>query len=115
MPLIPQVGRNKFSIRFIFILISILLWVGILLHLFPIWWILRTSLGPAIDTFKVPPSLFPSRLTIGAYTFFLHIPSQFERVGFQPLAIYLKNSAIITGGVMLTQVFFTATIAYALS
>ena len=115
MALIPKVGRNKFSIRFVFIAISIFLWLGIILHFFPIWWMLSTSFSSAIDSFKFPPALFPAKPTIKAYTFFFHIPSDTAVRRLNSMSLYLKNSAIMTGGIMVTQIFFTATIGYALS
>jgi len=116
MALIPKVGRNKFSIRFVFITISIFLWLGIALHFFPIWWMLSTSFSSAIDSFKFPPPLFPAKPTIKAYIFFLHIPSDTAVANYiLPMSLYLKNSAIMTGAIMASQIFFTATIGYALS
>jgi len=114
MALIPRVGRNKFSIRFLFITISIFLWLGIILHFFPIWWMLSTSFSSAIDSFKFPPALFPAKPTIKAYTFFFHLPAEVSGY-LLPMSLYLKNSAIMTGAIMVTQIFFTATIGYALS
>jgi len=64
MSLIPKVGRNTFKIRFILTVIALFLWIGVFLHLFPVWYMFITSIKPYEETFKFPPTLWPKYPTL---------------------------------------------------
>ena len=67
MPIIPTVGRTKGFYRNIFIAITAILWIGVILHLFPVYWALKSSITPNHEIFTVVPRLFPSRVTFLPY------------------------------------------------
>jgi len=67
MPLIPQVGRETRKIRLLLISINIILWLGIALHLFPVWWMFTTSLKTSREVYVFPPTLWPRYPTFLAY------------------------------------------------
>jgi len=115
MPLIPQVGREHFKIRTLLISISIFLWIGILLHLFPVWWMFTTSIKPSYEIFKFPPTLWPKQPTFICYKIFFALASRVGEAFGQPMYVYFKNSCIMTGAILITQIPICALSAYALS
>jgi len=121
MPLIPKVGRNFFKIRFLLIGITVFLWLGIALHLFPVWWMVITSLKPTREVYEMPPTLWTNRPTLSSYKLFLILAGgrfptlrvgQFVRF---PFYVYLKNSLIMTGAIMAIQIPLCALLGYSLS
>ena len=71
---------------------------------FPFIWVLFTSLkGPGDAIYSVPPQLIPHDFTIANYV----------RVWNQlPIAHFFLNSVIVTGVVVVVNLFFTALAAY---
>ncbi len=115
MPLIPKVGRKKLKVRFTTGVIIGVLWLGIALHLFPVWWMFTTSIKSAYEIFKFPPSLWPENPTFIAYKLFFYLSTGgWENVS-EPIYVYMKNSVIISGAIMAIQVPITALIAYSIS
>jgi len=115
MPLIPKTGRNKPKIKALLIGISAILWLGIFLHLFPVWWMFVTSIKPEREVFMFPPSLWPKTPTFAIYKMMFYLtyggwgPVQY------PFYVYFKNSAIMTGSIVIIQVCITSLVAYSLS
>ena len=111
--LIPKIGRKKRSVRIILIGITTFLWLGVVLHLFPFYWAIAVSVTPPADAYKLPPDFFPSHPDFLVYksifsdTFTLFMPF--------PLWVYIKNSFIMTGGIMAIQIPLMALVAYSLS
>jgi len=113
MPLIPKVGRNSFKIRFLFIGITFFLWLGVALHLFPVWWMFITSIKPTREVYQFPPTLWPKNPTFNSYKLFFLIA---KGSGIEyPFYVYLKNSIIMTGTIMIIQVPLCALLGYSLS
>jgi len=114
MPLIPEISRKHGKYKIVFIFISTFLWLGVFLHLFPVWWMFSTSIKSYAEVFVFPPKLWPEHPSFAAYKLFF-ILSEAWGVFKHPAYIYFKNSVIMTGITMLIQVPGTALVAYALS
>jgi len=112
MPLIAKVGRKKWKVKFLFIGITIFLWLGVVIHLFPVWWIFSSSLKGNVEIFAFPPTFFPHTPYWGVYKLLIKGASKLLPY---PLWIYIKNSVILVVGVILLQVPLSAIIAYTLS
>jgi len=120
MPLIPKVGRNSFKIRFLLIGITVFLWLGVALHLFPVWWMVITSVKPTREVYQFPPSLWPKNPSLICYKLFFHLAQEFDltSMGYRlrfPFYVYLKNSLIMTGTIMIIQIPLCALLGYSLS
>ncbi len=74
------------------------------LFLFPFYWMVTTSFKPYLETLKFPPTLWPQDFTFEGY---IHV--------FQELDIlsYIKNTLIVTGTVIVIQLFVNVPAAYA--
>lgn len=116
MPLVPKVGRKKWKIKFILIGITSLMWIGVALHLFPVWWAFVLSISPAWEAYEIPPPLFPRHPTFMVYKYWLftgEVSGQiFKQYSF---LIYLKNSVILAAGTIAIQIPIIALAAYSLS
>jgi len=115
MPLIPQVGRKKIKLRLLLGAIIGILWLGIILHLFPVYWMAITSIKPYHELMKMPPTWFVHKPTLYVWRL---IFSPFRVPGLTTgnwILVPLKNSLILTLGIMVIQVPATAFVAYALS
>ena len=115
MPLITEVGRRNLRIRIFFLAISAFLWMGVLLHLFPIWWMLTTSIKSAGEIFQFPPSLWPRSPNLASYKLFFVLSAGDYGPLIRPVYVYLKNSCIITAGILAIQIPVTSLLAYAVS
>jgi len=115
MPLISKVGRKKLKIRLLFISISVFLWLGIFLHLFPVWWMFTTSIKPEGEVFQFPPSLWPHNPSFVCYKLFFILSAGGYGALIYPVSTYLKNSIIMTVGVLAIQIPVTSLLAYAVS
>ncbi len=113
MPLLPAVGRRRGGrTRRALYLIFGILWFGVLLHLFPVYWMLVSSLEGNIQAFHNPLSFWPNpaywvygELLRGVFTSLLPLP----------VWIYARNSAVLSVGVLLTQIPVSIMAAYAIS
>lgn len=120
MPLIAKVGRRRFKVRLLIGAITSILWIGVALHLFPVWWMFTTSLKPAREIFEFPPSLWPKSPSFICYKLIFELSAGTWaggniRVLDYPIYVYIKNSIIMAGGIMCLQIPFTALMGYALS
>ncbi|MBP7494412.1 MAG: carbohydrate ABC transporter permease [Spirochaetales bacterium] len=75
--------------------------------LFPIYWMLATSLKENIDVFKVPPDLFPINPTVNSY-------KMLEK-GYTPISTFFINSVITSLGTVAISLAFSVLAGYALS
>jgi len=120
MPLIPQVGRRRLRVRLALLAIAAFLWLGVLLHLFPVAWMASASLKPTREIFEQPFRLWPEEPTVASYrllfttvlTSGLNIDTTVFRF---PLWVYLQNSVVIAALTVLLQIPVTAMAAYAVS
>ena len=114
MPLIAEVGKSKLRVRFLLIGIAAFLWIGVILHLYPIWWAVNTSITPYEELFFFPPPLLPYHPTLSIWKI-LFSGSHIGSYMFYPIWVYFKNSVIIVGGTMILQVPICALVGYSLS
>ena len=115
MPLISKVGRRKLKVRLTIGIITGILWLGVLLHLFPVWWMFTTSIKLSGEVFIFPPTLWPHQPTFICYKLFFTLGNEiWEKLDY-PIYVYFKNSCIITLGVIALQIPITALTAYSIS
>src|SRR5260221_10693457 len=108
MPLIPQVGRKRGKVRVLIFSITAFLWLGVLLHLFPVAWMVSASLKPTHEIFEQPFNLIPKHPTTGSYRLLLttvqdNNTSLNVDVFKYPLQVYLRNSLLIAVLTVLLQ------------
>ena len=120
MPLISEIGRRNFRVRTLLLTITGFLWLGVVLHLFPVWFAGVTSIKSTWELSKMPPTLWPQKPTLLPYTIIINIEKLQQAGGiipgtFLPGWVYLKNSFIFVGAIMAIQIPITAFAAYALS
>lgn len=113
MPLIAKTGRNKIRVRVILIAITVVLWWGIFLHLFSVWWMFTGSLKTMVEIYTLPPTLWPKDPNWSIYPKIL--TSITSGVFPDPVWVYIKNSVIMSGGIMSIQIPISALAAYSLS
>ena len=77
-----------------------------LLILFPILWMISSSLQPTSDLFAIPPTLFPNPVSIAGYEMALSRPSFVSAI---------TNSLIVAIGSTVITLFLTLHGAYALA
>ena len=77
------------------------------LYLFPVYWMVATSLKSSHDTFATPPKLLPIPIDFTAYAE--------EVVGNPVLISVIANSLIISIGTMVLTLLLAAPAAYALA
>src|SRR5688500_1906731 len=111
MPQIPLVGRNRPRTRLLLFGIAAFLWLGVLLHLFPVAWMISASFKPTREIFERPFDLIPEKPTSGPYQLLLKsVVPQYGSVGLDttvfryPLWTYLQNSLIIAFFTVLLQI-----------
>jgi len=110
--LIPKVGRNKFKVRLAIWGITAFLWLGVGLHLWPVYWMFTSSLKTTEEIFTFPPTLFPKNPNFYVYKYII---KGLDRTAQYPTIIYIKNSIIITTVSLAIQIPVCALAAYALS
>jgi len=116
MPLISKVGRRHKKVRLALFLITGVLWLGVGIHLFPVYFSFISSIKPFWELEKMPPSLWTKNPTWYPWkVLFLPklIPGYYTH--FKPVWVYIKNSFILCGGVMALQIPITALAAYSVS
>jgi len=133
MGLVPEVGKRKLKGRLVLISIGLFLWLGVFLHLFPVYWMVTASLKDTVEMFRLPPTLYPHRPNFYIYKVLFQIfsplktaakqasgvgawgdPHQWDWLRF-PFYVYIKNSLILTFGTMILQVPICALAAYTIS
>lgn len=120
MPLIPAVGRNRRKTRLTLFAIAAFLWLGVLLHLFPVAWMVSASFKPTREIFDQPFRLIPKHPSIASYKLLTTAVNagayNLDTSVFQyPLKVYFENSLILASLTVLLQIPVTAMAAYAVS
>ncbi|OGJ90945.1 MAG: hypothetical protein A2268_09905 [Candidatus Raymondbacteria bacterium RifOxyA12_full_50_37] len=120
MPLIPQIGRNHIRIRTLVIGISLFLWAGIIMHLFPFWWMLATSFKATAEVYSNPAGFFPKEVSFASYKLLFGTLTGSKALAagsiFQyPMTLYIKNSLILSFTTIAIQIPATLLLAYACS
>lgn len=114
MPLFPEVGRTQPRLRLTWWLLVGFLLLGILLHLFPFYFMIITSFKEAREIFATPPTWWPQNFTTAAWTLVARIASgDVANVLPHPFWVYFKNSLILTFGTLLISLPVTSLAAYA--
>jgi len=114
MPLINEVGKKYWKVRILLVVITVLLWIGVGLHLFPVYWAFITSIKTRYETYSFPPTWWPHKISFASYTILFKASSLYKIMNY-PLLTYLKNTLIIVGTIMAIQIPVCALVAYALS
>jgi multiple sugar transport system permease protein len=79
----------------------------VVVYLFPVYWMLATSLKASADIFAVPPQLVPSPIDAGSYSDAVAGNSYLLRA--------IVNSTVIAGGTVALTLLLAAPAAYALA
>ncbi|MFJ7974511.1 carbohydrate ABC transporter permease [Peribacillus sp. NPDC096379] len=90
--------------QYLLLLIAIIFTI---IFLFPIYWMITTSIKPIQDVFATPPMIIPEKIQFDAY-----VKNLIED---QSLLPYLKNSFIIATGTALFTLLIALPCAYALA
>lgn len=113
MPLLPVVGRRRGArTRRALYAIFAILWVGVVLHLFPVYWMLVSSVEGDVQNFRNPLSFWPHPAYPQVYGLLIRGASQLLPL---PLGVYLRNSVLLALGVLCTQIPISILAAYAVS
>lgn len=96
---------RKYTIKQYMLLLAAIVITGV--FLFPIYWMITTSIKPIQDIFSTPPIIIPKVIQFDAY-----IKNLIED---QSLLPYLKNSFIIATGTVLLTLLIALPSAYALA
>lgn len=119
MAIFPQVGRNQPRLRIAWWLLVLFLCLGVLLHLFPFYFMMVTLITPAQDTLKMPPQFIPQSPTLAAWRLVFEVTSQssssrvVRELIKEPFSVYLMNSLFMTFMTLLLSLPVTALAAYA--
>lgn len=116
---VPSASRERNPIPWGKILAWIVLLLLMLITLFPIWIVIKTSLSEQRSLFTNASSLLPANPTLFNFRRALGLVSLDEiaavggSVGTLNFPLFLRNSVIFTGIVVIFQSFFSAMAAYA--
>ena len=115
MSLIPNVGRKNIKFRLTIGLITGVLWLGVILHLFPVYWMITTSIKPYRELMTMPPTWFVREPTLYVWKLIFSPFHIADLTTGNWILVPLKNSLIITAGIIAIQIPVTALVAYTLS
>jgi ABC-type glycerol-3-phosphate transport system permease component len=117
MPLIPHVGRKKLSVRLQLLAVAAVLWLGVAIHCFPIWYMLASSLKTTEEILNSPMGLVPEEPTTASYKLLFRTLSnvQESQLFRYPMSTYFKNSIVLTFSTMALQLPVIVLLAYAVS
>jgi len=87
------------------VLVYALLILGTLVTLVPFIWILATSLKPASEIVRMPPTFFPENWTLNSYMTIFNDPKI-------PLARFYLNSALVAIGRVIITLFLSSLVGY---
>jgi ABC-type glycerol-3-phosphate transport system permease component len=119
MSLFPKVGRNQPALRLSWNLIVVVLVLGVILHLFPFYYMLSVSITPAQELLSPTPVLFPQQPTLAAWRLVVELVSAnsmnttLRDLWRVPFGVHLQNSLIMTFGTLLISLPITSLAAYA--
>jgi multiple sugar transport system permease protein len=77
------------------------------LYLFPIYWMIISSMKTTTEIFAVPPTFFPNEITFESYATIFSPQNQFQK--------YILNSIIISVSTMLLTILLCTPAAYGLA
>ncbi|SEE94225.1 carbohydrate ABC transporter permease [Ruania alba] len=86
------------------------IWIGLIaavfFALFPVYWMVLTSITPRDEVFQFPPRFFPTSVTLEHYQSFFQTPQ---------LLVYLGNSVLVSVATAVGTVAVASLAAYSLS
>ncbi len=104
--LIGDQDLKKPAIKVVYGIMIALLVVVAVATLFPLLWVLISSVKSSAEIFRVPPTLWPETFHWGTY---LNVWSKFNFMR------YFKNTIVLIAGIWLVQLSVTTLAAYSLS
>jgi ABC-type glycerol-3-phosphate transport system permease component len=119
MSLFPKVGRKQPSVRFAWRATVALLILGVVLHLFPFYYMLVLSITPARETLSPTLRFFPEEPTLSAWRLVFDIATRTSMdtnvrdLMRYPLYVYFFNSLFMTLTTLLISLPVTSLAAYA--
>jgi multiple sugar transport system permease protein len=119
MALFPKVGRNQPGLRISWWTLVIFLCVGVVLHLFPFFYMISLSLTPAAETMSTPPVIWPREPTTAAWQLVFDLTTRgslntvARNLMQHPFYIYFGNSLLMTLGTLAISLPITSLAAYA--
>ncbi len=87
--------------------VSLVAAIAAIWTLFPIFWMLSTSLKENLEVFKVPPDLWPEHLTVASY---INLNNDIA-----PIPTFFRNSVITSAATVVFAVALAMFAGYALS
>jgi multiple sugar transport system permease protein len=115
--LFPKVGRQQPSVRIAYLAMAGFLWLGVLLHLFPIYLMVITSLKSSAEVLHYPPTWWPRELNFDGWKLVYHLTHGDivikRMLPGGPLYVYFKNSVFISFFTLILGVPVTSFAAYA--
>jgi multiple sugar transport system permease protein len=88
--------------------------IATLVYIFPLFWMVSTSLKAPADIMRDPPLIFPRKLHTGIYLEIFGHPPEGTQVPINGLR-YMKNSLILGLGTMVLTMIFAVPAAYGLA
>ena len=85
-----------------------------IVYLFPLFWMVSTSLKNPADIMRSPPIIFPSNVNLGIYRELFGDPPQGTQIPVDGLR-YMKNSLTLGLGTMVLTIVFAIPAAYGLA
>lgn len=114
MALFPTVGRNQPKLRVAWWLLVAFLCLGVLLHLFPFYFMIVTSFKSGTEVFARPPTFWPQEPSAASWQLIFRMASgQLRNLMQHPFGVYFRNSLIMTLGTLLLSLPITSLAAYA--
>ena len=122
MSLFPQVGRIQPKLRIAWWALTISLCLGVLLHLFPFYYMMALSFTPAAETLSPTPVFFPRQPTAAAWRLVWVMAARDMTLGFSeraatllkyPFYVYFGNSLFMTLMTLALSLPITSLAAYA--
>lgn len=87
-------------------LVSVIVWSVVFIVIFPLIWMILTSLKPQTELFRIPATFWPEQIT------FEHYRTLFEKTSFLQ---YLKNSVILSVSTTIIVIVIAVAGAYSLT
>jgi ABC-type glycerol-3-phosphate transport system permease component len=119
MALFPKVGREQPRLRVAWRFLIFFLCLGVLLHLFPFYYMIATSFTPANEALALPPRLWPREPTVAAWQLIFDVVTAnssnaaVRNLMQYPFYVYFRNSLFITFMTLALSLPVTSLAAYA--
>lgn len=115
--LFPQVGRQQPRVRLAWWSVVTFLCLGVVLHLFPIYIMIVTSLKSSHEVLKYPPTWFPTDPSSAAWKLVFQLVKGNTKIammfGGGAMHVYLLNSLFIAAFTLILGIPITSLAAYA--